>query len=160
MEADAISKLEDTDSWGIDDQSFQFLQDRFGIFTFDRFADSSNHKVDRFSARYFCPGVESVGAFTEDWRGEFNWICPPIALVGAALKHLKACDASGVLLVPEWKSAYFWPMLVNKGGSFFKDFITDFEVLDPFFTTYNASSGRNVFEGYAKFRTLALLIKF
>ena len=42
--ADHYSKLRDTDDWSIDHQTFQDIDDRFGKFTIDRFADNVNTK--------------------------------------------------------------------------------------------------------------------
>ena len=36
---------------------------------------------------------------------------PPISLIAQNIKHARYCNASGVLIVPEWKSATFWPMI-------------------------------------------------
>ena len=35
--ADYLSKSKDTDDWGIDLESFEYIQSKFGLFTFDRF---------------------------------------------------------------------------------------------------------------------------
>ena len=105
--ADSISKYRDSDDWGIDLETFQFVEAQYGIFTVDRFANSSNAKLSRFNSRFHCPGSENVNAVTFNWENEFNWLCPPIKLIGDALKHAKICSARGVLLVPEWKSSYF-----------------------------------------------------
>ncbi len=116
--ADKISKSLDTDSWGIDSESFAFIESHFGKFTYDRFADHENTKVQRFSSKFFCPNAEDVDAFTQDWSGEFNWICPPISHIGKALAHLKLCKAEGVFLLPEWRAAYFWPLFINEGREY------------------------------------------
>ena len=109
--ADAISKHNDTDDWGIDSETFEFIQDNYGRFDIDRFADSHNTKVPRFDSRYHSVGCETVNTFTASWSNAFNWLCPPIALIAATLKHAKLCKAKGVLMIPEWPSAYFWPLL-------------------------------------------------
>ena len=155
--ADAISKFHDTDDWGIDVESFNFIQKKFGCFEVDRFADSNNKKVLRFDARYHCPGCETVNTFTGDWSNTFNWWCPPISLVGDMLKQAKLCRASGVLLVPEWPSAYFWPLLTPNGKDFYP-WVKQVLVLDPYYKCN--SQIKSVFNGFVSFRTLALLICF
>ena len=57
QEADDISKFVDSDNWGIDTETFQFLEQKFGKFSVDRFANAENTKLSRFNARFFCPGV-------------------------------------------------------------------------------------------------------
>ena len=155
--ADSISKICDTDNWSIDDETFQHIQEKFGRFTIDRFSDEKNRRLERFDARFHCAGVENVNTFTSHWGGEFNWWCPPIAMVGEALKHAKLCRSKGVIFVPEWPSAYFWP-LITPDGKNFCDFVLDYLVLDPYFINHSASS--SVFSGFAKFRSIALLVDF
>ena len=75
--ADSISKYYDTDNWSIDEETFRFIQKRFGRFTVDRFADGQNKKLQRFDSRFHCQGAENVNTFTSHWGNEFNWLCPP-----------------------------------------------------------------------------------
>ena len=113
---DGLSKKLDSDSWGIDAESYNYIQSKFGIFTYDRFADHINSKVDKFDSNFFCPGANRVNTFSIDWKGELNWVCPPISQIGKSLKHFQSCKAKGVLLVPEWRSAYYWPLLIAENG--------------------------------------------
>ena len=143
--ADSISKYKDTDDWGIDSETFHFIQAQYGEFSIDRFANASNAKLPRFNTKFYCPGSENVNAFTCNWANEFNWLCPPVSLIGHVLKHAKICAAKGVLLVPEWKSSYFWPLLTPDGRIFF-DFVKDFLVLDPYFLSNDTDN--SVFNGF------------
>ena len=52
-----------------------------------------------------------MDAFTCNWGGENNWWCPPIHLIPRLLGHAKETQAKGTLIVPQWPSAPFWPML-------------------------------------------------
>ncbi|XP_072032817.1 uncharacterized protein [Amphiura filiformis] len=90
----------------------------WGPHTVDRFADELNCKIKRFNSRYWCPQTEHVDAFSTNWAGENNWLVPPINQVGAVLAHIAACAAVGTLVVPEWPSAYFWPLLFSKQSPF------------------------------------------
>ena len=155
--ADAISKFNDTDDWGVDHETFAFIQDRFGRLDIDRFADANNAKLNRFDARFRCPGCGTVDTFTADWSLDFNWLCPPISLIADTLKHAGLCHASGVLLVPEWPSSYFWPLL-SPNGKNFENWVKEVLVLDPYYVSSNCIN--SVFAGHTPFRTLALLIKF
>ncbi len=155
--ADHLSKLRDTDDWSIDDETFHFIQSKFGALDIDRFAAHNNNKLPRFDSRYHCPSAETVNTFTAHWGSDFNWLCPPISLVGDVLKHARICKAKAVLFVPEWTSAYFWP-LITPDGKHFHDFIKDHEVLDPFFI--NNCTSQSVFSGFANFRSLALSLQF
>ena len=57
----------------------------------------------------FCTGVD---ALIQDWSGENNRVCPPVGLVVNAVRVLTACPGRGTLIIPEWLSASFWPLLL------------------------------------------------
>ena len=60
-----------------------------------------NQIADYFS-KFYCPNTESVNCFTNDWKNERNYLCPPIHLIGSTIRHLRLCGASGTLVVPVW----------------------------------------------------------
>ena len=153
--ADTLTHVNDTDNWSIDYSSFKFISKCFGPFTVDRFADSNNKKLDRFNSKHYCPGTENVNAFTENWNKENNLLCPPISLIGSTIKHLKFCKARGTLLVPVWRSAYFWPLLFPN-GIHTASFVKEFRVVKPFFISNNC----NIFKGYTNFDCMALRVSF
>lgn len=155
--ADRISKEFDTDNWSIDEETFNYIESNYGSFTIDRFADNENRKCQKFNSKEFCPETKAVNAFTEHWGFEFNWLSPPIYLIGKTLQHLRNCKGKGVLFVPMWRSSYFWP-LITRDGLQFETFIKHFLILDPFF--YNRTTKSSVFDGFAKFYSLALYIDF
>ena len=67
-----------------------------------------NHQVQRFNSRYWNPGSEAVDAFTYDWSGKINWWCPPPFLIPCLAQ---ATNTAGTLVVPQWCSAPYWPLL-------------------------------------------------
>ena len=152
--ADYYSKINDTDDFSIDDYSFHTLNAKYGPYTLDRFADNFNAKVNRFNSKYFCPHTLGVDAFTEHWGGENNWICPPVSSIGAVFRHLKWCNAHGTVIVPVWRSAYFWPLLYPNGYHM-ASFVKDFTVSHP---NYTSRGGNKVFVGKPKFTTMALYV--
>ena len=118
VRADLLSRQEDWDDWGISHEFFSFVDGRWGPHTVDRFADNFNAKLPKFNSRYWCPGSSLVDAFTVSWHGENNWLVPPIYLVGDTIKHLHVSHASGTLVVPEWPSAVFYPLLFSSNSPF------------------------------------------
>ena len=48
-------------------------------------------------------------------------LVPPVCVAGRALLHLKLCQAKGVLVVPLWPSALYWPMLKGEFSVYIKD---------------------------------------
>ena len=122
VRADAISREIDYDDWGVSGEFFSFIDGLWGPHTVDRFADELNSKLPTFNSKYWCPNTSHVDAFACDWAKENNWLVPPIHRVGDVLRHLHASGAEGTLVVPEWPSATFWPLLFSK-SSFFSSFV-------------------------------------
>lgn len=109
--ADYFSKLADPDDWGISDEFFHFLSKLGPMLTIDRFANAQNKKLPRFNSRYWNPECEAVDAFSQDWSREYNLVVPPVHLVTRCFHHWNYYKAKGVLVVPAWKSAVYWPVL-------------------------------------------------
>jgi hypothetical protein len=61
-EADFYSKIFDYDDWEINQLVFNYLDQIWGPFSFDRFADNKNYKVAEFNSQ-FLTGIEGVDAF-------------------------------------------------------------------------------------------------
>ena len=120
--ADYLSRIVDHDDWGLSQQFFDLVDSAWGPHTVDRFASEHNAKLPRFNSRFWAIGTEAVDAFTVDWSGENNYWCPPIYLVPRVIHHACACRCEGTLIVPEWPSAVFWPLICPDGSSF-ADFI-------------------------------------
>ena len=58
---------------------------------------------------FFQPQVEAVNAFSQNWHDTYNWLTPPIYLVNRAIDHARVCKVQGILVVPVWQSAAYWP---------------------------------------------------
>ena len=106
----------DYDDWSVTDEFFAFIDNIWGPHTVDRFANSENKKLPRFNSLFWNPGRESVGALSQNWQGENNWLVPlpppppPIYLIPQAIQHLLTCRAKGTLVEPTWPSDPFWPV--------------------------------------------------
>ena len=111
VQADLLSREVDYDDWGVSSQFFQFMNSLWGPHSVDRFADNRNTKLPVFNSRYWCPYTSHVDAFSTSWSGPNNWLVPPINMVSKVLRHVKASGAQGTLVIPEWPSAVFWPLL-------------------------------------------------
>lgn len=109
--ADAGSKSADSDDWSIDDENFRALENKFGKFTVDLFADEANFKVSKFYSAYYSPKTSGVEAFAQSWAGEKAWACPPIKLVIRTIRKITREPLSGLLIVPDWKSAQYRPLI-------------------------------------------------
>ena len=113
--ADYISKLGDFDDWKVSLIVFQHLNKSWGPFTIDCFTSDYNYQLEHFHSRFCVPNTEAIDTFTINWFGEMCWLVPLLYAVGHALLHAEACKAKGVLVVPLWKSAAFWPLLCPDG---------------------------------------------
>ena len=112
------------------------------------------------------PGCSAVDAHFQDWWGE-NWLCPPVSMVVDVIKHACVCCSTGTLILPEWPSAYFWPLL-KPCPSRFASFVTDVVSLPKTSDLIIPGPGQkvlyhskpSVFFGCPKFTMLALCIEF
>ena len=60
-------------------------------------------------------------AFSQDWSNEANWLVPLIYhLLPKCLTHfvLSTSGTTGILMLPFWPSATFWPLLFEKQNRF------------------------------------------
>ena len=122
--ADSASReaeMLDTDDWQLTQSFFSILNKRWGPFSVDCFANDYNKRLDRFFSLYNSPGCAGVDAFSFDWKEELCLLVPPVCMVGKTLRHLQLCKAIGVLVVPAWPSAHYWPMLLDEFHIHIKD---------------------------------------
>ena len=155
MIADNASKINDTDDWSIDDESFQYIIAHFGPCTIDRFASGSNNRFPKFNSKYHCVGTSAVNAFTQDWSLETNWISPPVSLIERSLEHSRLCRSHGILITPYWPSSHFFPVIFD--GKFFYSFIVRYL---HFEASFKSSSRSNIFNSSTRMPMLALFIDF
>ena len=101
-EADAMSRVIDYDDWGVHPNWFKHICSKLGQADFDRFADQNNAKTKLHNSRFFTSDTAGIDAFTQDWTGHLNWLVPPIR---------STLRCRGILVVPMWESAYYWPLL-------------------------------------------------
>jgi hypothetical protein len=109
--ADQESRIMDYNDWEVKQEVFNQINWKWGPFTVDRFASNLNNKVRRFNSWRMCPGTEAVDAFTQDWKGENNWIVPPVNLIHKVINHIQETQATGVMIVPNWPGQPWWPQL-------------------------------------------------
>ena len=159
--ADDISKFVDLDDYSINDGVFYSLDELWGPHTCDRFACHYNAKLPKFNTRFYQPGTSGVNASAQDWSNDNNWLCPPVCLTCKVLSHLKVCNAAGTLVVPLWKSAYFWPRLCFD-GLHWSGFVHDWVILPDLPNLFVRGKAKNsIFgRGSLPFPSVALRIDF
>jgi hypothetical protein len=113
--ANGGSKIPDSDDWSIDEASFQKLNAKYGPFTIDLFAADNNAKVKSFYSEFFSELSMGVNAFCHSWDGETAWVCPPVKCIISRVCKIEKTKGSGVLLIPKWPTARFWPIIFPDG---------------------------------------------
>jgi hypothetical protein len=113
--ADALSRGLQLSEWSLDDQVFRSIEEKWGKLTYDRFATDWNTKCPKFDAPSKAKGrkATAIDCFTQDWAGEKNYALCPFNLIPKVLKHVEACKAFTVVVLPAWKSAIWWPHLCS-----------------------------------------------
>jgi hypothetical protein len=111
--ADIISKTVDYDDYSVKKEFFLHVQKECEKkFVTDCFANNENAQTNIFFSLSYCPNTAGVDAFAYNWKySGFCWAFPPPRLIGKVLNHAKICLAEIVLLVPQWKNAYFFTLL-------------------------------------------------
>ena len=112
--ADEGSREFDPDDWGVDAQSYKELTHNWKP-TVDLFAHTSNTKCEKFYAYGRAQNCAAVDAFTQCWKEELAWMCPPTHLIGDALKRAEQTTMMAILVCPAWKSATYWSILFPNG---------------------------------------------
>ena len=158
--ADYYSRMVDYDDWMLNPSIFAWLDTIWGPYTIDRFANAKNAQLQRFNSRFWCPGSEAVDTFTCSWVGDNNWWCPPVHLVPRVVRHAQNTKANGTLIIPQWCSSPFWPLLFPDGFSpaeFVKGVI---ELPNCDTLILPGQSGANLFKGLPNTPVLALRLVF
>ena len=157
-QADFFSKVIDFDDHSVHDDVFKQLHQLWGPHSIDRFASSYNAKLSRFNSRFLQPGTEAVDAFTQDWSSENNWLLPPISLIGKLLSHMHESKAVGTLIVPMWKSSYFWPLLCSDGVHF-NSFVADWLYLSARPDLFVKGRAKNKLFGAKAFKSSCVALR-
>jgi hypothetical protein len=86
--------------------------------TVDAFAAPHNTVCDRFFSRQYYPSTAGVNFFAQSlFNSEYYFCCPPVALIIPCFQVFQSQpELQGLLLVPEWQGAQFWPVLFPSGS--------------------------------------------
>eukprot|EP00117_Sycon_ciliatum_P022902 scpid26163/ scgid19621/ Retrovirus-related Pol polyprotein from transposon gypsy; Reverse transcriptase; Endonuclease len=109
--ADYYSKVVDQDDWQLNPALFREMEGRWGPYSLDCFASFKTKQLSKYCSRWWNPECFAIDAFTVDWSIERVWMVPPIYLISRTIDMLLACRTHGTLVVPEWRSAPWWPKL-------------------------------------------------
>ncbi len=103
-----------TDEWAVRDEWLQTVLDRFKVQpTVDALATAENMKCARFFSKSPQSGSAGVDFFAQKLEpNEVYLCCPLVKLVAHCIRKIVASrNTTAVLLVPNWTSAVYWPLL-------------------------------------------------
>lgn len=129
--ADGLSRVEDAADYMLDPKCFHYIKRLWRPHTVNRFASIKTKQLDRCCSRYRNPGCEASNVFMVSWSRDNNWMFPPPLLIPKVLRHMSAGHEYGTLIAPEWASAVWWPLLVDRSGTW-KSFIKDCLRIEPY----------------------------
>jgi hypothetical protein len=104
--ADARSREVDLSDWELSSACWRLLEERWGPHSWDRFADMSNSKCTRFTARWFQPGCSWPDALTQSWGEENNYCCPPECLILLALNKVIESETVATFVIPDYPARW------------------------------------------------------
>jgi hypothetical protein len=110
--ADQLSRTQwERDDWMLAPSLFQGADRLWGPLTTDLFASSGNHQVPRYYSRYPDAFAAGLDALRQNWHGLQAYANPPFALLGRVARKIETDTATVVVVLPEWRSAPWWPLL-------------------------------------------------
>ena len=119
-----ISHLIHFDDWQITQDFFLSLEELWGAYTVDCFADFYIAKLSRFFSRFWNPGASGIDFFAQELSSENCLVVPPVSLVARVFHYLSLQKAMATLVVPSWPSSSFWRLLTSKYMWFIKGCFT------------------------------------
>lgn len=118
VRADCLSRMSDCDDWSVKQCVFEYFDNIWGPHTCDRFADLNNSKCKNFNSKHRCRGSCAIDAFSQVWTNHLNLVVPPPMLIPKVVRKIEKEKCNCTLVIPEWKSAPFWAMLIDMKGNF------------------------------------------
>lgn len=102
----------DTSEWSLNDRSFDLIVDTWGTPNIDLFASRLNYKVSKFISWSPDPLCFDVDALTTFWGNlGLCYAFPPFSIIGKVLAKAITDQAELLLIVPEWKTQHWFPMI-------------------------------------------------
>jgi hypothetical protein len=92
---------------------FKILNQTFGPFTIDLFANRNNAQMDRFYSYLPDPEAEQFDALVQPWKEENGYAFPPFNLVSKCLRKISNEGASLLLICPLWPGQVWYPHLLS-----------------------------------------------
>ena len=81
--------------------------------TIDLFASRVNYQFDCYVSYKADPEAYAVDAFSLLWTDIDFYAFPPFSLILKILRKIQKDKARGILIVPDWQTQVWWPLLVR-----------------------------------------------
>ena len=162
MKADRLSKLTksptESDAWVVSFWVFEHYNKLWGQFDHDVFVVKTETSPIRKRSLYRVYPEQKHSNYTIQ-RNRNNWIVPPIQLIGDTIKQIDSTRCKGALVIPQWKSSYFWPLLFNNSEEM-KTWYKEFEqhVKPKYF--YQNPKGNSIFNKNFKGNVMIIRLNF
>lgn len=113
-EADRLSRIAyDKDDWKLHPLFFESVCNLWGTPDTDLFATRVNRQVPRFFSLSHDPESAGTDALLQSWSSLDAYANPPFVMIGAVLHKVRRDQATVRLVLPLWKSATWWPLLLE-----------------------------------------------
>lgn len=105
VEADEESRRTNIDTeWDLSSTAFNKIVNYYGEPEVDLFATRLNAKCSSYVSWKRDPSAFNVDAFTIDWSSYYFYAFPPFSLILKSLRKIINDGATGIMVVPYWKS--------------------------------------------------------
>lgn len=120
-EADAPSRVRDTNEWRLHPSLFSRIQQRWGPHSIDRFASVLSTQLPTYNSMNWDPFTSGVDALSQsDWLAHDNYCNPPWCLLPRLVDLLHALPAvRATVVAPLWRDALWFERLMQITTDFF-----------------------------------------
>ena len=114
VEADRLSRMvNETTEWSLEPRYFRAIANRFPGLDIDLFASYLNNKLPNYVSWMSDQKATYCDAFSLDWSQFYAYAFPPFSLIGRVLRKVQLDRANMVIVVPEWRSQYWFSILMS-----------------------------------------------
>ena len=112
--ADKLSRLlNETTEWSLSQKYFTKILTKFPQISVDLFASDMNYKLPQYVSWLPDKNAFESNAFTISWKKFVGYAFPPFNLIGRVLKKVELEGSNVILIVPEWRSQYWFAKLMT-----------------------------------------------
>ena len=112
--ADKASRIfHDHTEWKLDSNIYYSITQAFGVPSIDLFASRLNFQTKPYIAWHPGPGAFAIDAFSFDWGKHYFYAFPLFNLIDRVLQKVEADQASVILIVPQWTTQPWFPVLMR-----------------------------------------------